>query len=330
MDAFLKQCFPKKEIQIEKLSGDGGHRHYIRVKQAGDLSYILMLSGKKDESLRHFLSIHKRLNQAQCLVPKTFQQDWEEGFLLLEDLGDISLEQLHIQKGWIHSQTFYEQAVEQMLAMQKGVQPHDEDNLFDKNFFLKEIDFSFFHLQAILENPIELEQKQNSALKDLQDILLQIDQAPFSYCHRDFHSKNMMIFKNQLYLLDFQDAGKGPFLYDLTSLLYDSYVPLTENQKQELIKKYFDKAPSIFKQNGQTEKDFFSLIQLQFLQRGLKACACFASFYTKNQKKTHLQYITPTLQQLLKVAKTYSYSGLQDYFHTFLDLWKIEELKIKK
>ena len=54
-------------------------------------------------------------------------------------------------------------------------------------------------------------------------------------CHRDYHSRNLMLHDGSLYIIDFQDARMGPDTYDLVSLLRDSYVDFTEQQVDELI-----------------------------------------------------------------------------------------------
>ena len=54
-------------------------------------------------------------------------------------------------------------------------------------------------------------------------------------CHRDYHSRNLMLHEAQLYIIDFQDARMGPDTYDLVSLLRDSYVDLAEQTVDELI-----------------------------------------------------------------------------------------------
>ena len=54
-------------------------------------------------------------------------------------------------------------------------------------------------------------------------------------CHRDYHSRNLMLHEGQLYIIDFQDARMGPDTYDLVSLLRDSYVDFTEQQVDDLI-----------------------------------------------------------------------------------------------
>ena len=54
-------------------------------------------------------------------------------------------------------------------------------------------------------------------------------------CHRDYHSRNLMLHDGSLFIIDFQDARMGPDTYDLVSLLRDSYVDLTSQQVDELI-----------------------------------------------------------------------------------------------
>ena len=54
-------------------------------------------------------------------------------------------------------------------------------------------------------------------------------------CHRDYHSRNLMLHDGSLYIIDFQDARMGPDTYDLASLLRDSYVDLSPQQVDELI-----------------------------------------------------------------------------------------------
>ena len=51
-------------------------------------------------------------------------------------------------------------------------------------------------------------------------------------CHRDYHSRNLMLRAGELYIIDFQDARMGPDTYDLVSLLRDSYVDLPEEDSR--------------------------------------------------------------------------------------------------
>jgi hypothetical protein len=46
---------------------------------------------------------------------------------------------------------------------------------------------------------------------------------PAVLCHRDYHSRNLLVTASGLMVLDFQDAMSGPLFYDLASLLHDDY-----------------------------------------------------------------------------------------------------------
>jgi hypothetical protein len=46
---------------------------------------------------------------------------------------------------------------------------------------------------------------------------------PAVVCHRDYHSRNLLVTGSGLMVLDFQDAMSGPLFYDLASLLHDDY-----------------------------------------------------------------------------------------------------------
>ena len=66
-------------------------------------------------------------------------------------------------------------------------------------------------------------------------IVEELASEPRVLCHRDYHSRNLMLHDGSLYIIDFQDARMGPDTYDLASLLRDSYVDLTPQQVDELI-----------------------------------------------------------------------------------------------
>ena len=57
---------------------------------------------------------------------------------------------------------------------------------------------------------------------ELNDIAAELAAAPRVLCHRDFHAANLMLdSKNQLRVVDHQDARMGPASYDLVSFLLD-------------------------------------------------------------------------------------------------------------
>ena len=64
--------------------------------------------------------------------------------------------------------------------------------------------------------------------EECRAIVEELAAEPRVLCHRDYHSRNLMLHDGRLYIIDFQDARMGPDTYDLVSLLRDSYVDLAE------------------------------------------------------------------------------------------------------
>ena len=109
-------------------------------------------------------------------------------------------------------------------------------------------------------------------------------------CHRDYHSRNLMLHRGRLHMIDFQDARLGPDTYDLVSLLRDSYVDITDLEVDELIA-YF-----LALKGGQDEAEFRRRFDLMALQRNLKALGTFGYQTTTRRNPVYIQYIPRTLR----------------------------------
>ena len=114
---------------------------------------------------------------------------------------------------------------------------------------------------------------------------------PRVLCHRDYHSRNLMLHEGQLYIIDFQDARMGPDTYDLVSLLRDSYVDLPEQTVGELIAYFL-----ALKGSRDTEQEFRPRFHLMALQRNLKALGTFGYQTTARRNPVYIQYIPRTLR----------------------------------
>jgi aminoglycoside/choline kinase family phosphotransferase len=117
---------------------------------------------------------------------------------------------------------------------------------------------------------------------------------PRVLCHRDYHSRNLMMYEGSLYIIDFQDARMGPDTYDLVSLLRDSYVDFIEAQVDALMAFFLalrdGRLPA---RSDPTE--FRRRFDLMALQRNLKALGTFGFQTTSRQNTVYIQYIPRTL-----------------------------------
>jgi aminoglycoside/choline kinase family phosphotransferase len=138
---------------------------------------------------------------------------------------------------------------------------------------------------------------------------------PRVLCHRDYHSRNLMLHRGQLYIIDFQDARMGPDTYDLVSLLRDSYVDLPEQTVNELIAYFL-----ALKGKAETEREFRERFDLMALQRNLKALGTFGYQTTARRNPVYIQYIPRTLKFVRDNLERHGrFSRLQDILAYHVD-----------
>jgi hypothetical protein len=125
-------------------------------------------------------------------------------------------------------------------------------------------------------------------------------------CHRDYHSRNLMVHESRLYLIDFQDARLGPDTYDLASLLRDSYVDVEDRELDELIA-YFLALKGVTAANDIAM--FRSRFDLVALQRNLKALGTFGYQTTTRSNAVYIQYIPRTLRYVRANLAKYARFG---------------------
>lgn len=270
------------------LKGDSGERSYSRVHNPNQ-SYILAQYPEDRRGFVGFVQQQIRLKNQGFNVPQIYESNKQEGYQIIQDIGSLSLEKFYLQEKTLK---YYKDAIECIHALQK--MSHGEEHSFTKEQSLREIKNTFdeFNLQIS-------EQEQEDLFTEWDDLSQKLIQSPFKIAHRDFHSRNLFIYQNSLYLIDFQDMGLYPAYYDLVSLIEDSYVSFSKEDRQSLLRLYAKK----------TGEDINpSLYNLIFFQRGFKAVGNFLNFRTRRGQTTHLKYIKPTLNQVksyLEIEKNY-------------------------
>ena len=111
-------------------------------------------------------------------------------------------------------------------------------------------------------------------------------------CHRDYHSRNLMLHRSRLYMIDFQDARLGPDTYDLASLLRDSYVDITDHERDDLI------AAFLALSDISDAAEFRRRFDLMAVQRNLKALGTFGFQASARGNTAYIQYMPRTLNSV--------------------------------
>lgn len=292
--------------KTQKLAGDASSREYFRLS-ADKETYILMRQEPFSANSNDFLLTQKHLNDLELNVPQIIDINEADGEILLEDLGDIMLE------SFPESDEYYEKTLQQLYKLQTTAtkQPSANCPAYSLSFDNEKLGWEFnYFLNNTLKGYLKLSNLEALGLEnDFNKISSYLANRPQYFCHRDFHSRNIMIQDKKAILIDFQDARMGPLSYDLVSLFYDSYVDLSP----EFIERHLNQYMSQFKSHPDFEKEFL----YQSIQRGLKACGTFGGQAHLFNKTQYLKYLKPTLnfcyQQIKKASE---FKALEELFES--------------
>jgi len=130
--------------------------------------------------------------------------------------------------------------------------------------------------------------------KKFKRISAELSKAPYFFSHRDFQSKNIMIKNGKSYLIDFQDALMAPAVYDLVALLRDSYIVLSDEEVEIMLKHFWNingVARELFSDYEFFERTFY----IQTLQRKMKDAGRFIYLNQVKGKEWFIPYVVPTL-----------------------------------
>ncbi len=316
---FLSQTLGTKDIEVINLAGDASARRYFRVVDK-KISYVLMCwEPFKDEKAYPFLNVRNHFAKHEVNVPEVIAISKEEGFVLLEDLGDLTLE----RKFWEsqhqeHALDNYKQAIDEIIKIHYACTKDRKPDYFafkiefNVDRLLWEMNYAREHLLEKFLNFKFTEDESTLLEKTFTDVCTRLDREPKYIAHRDYHSRNLMLKNGIVRVIDFQDARLGAVQYDLVSLLRDSYVNLNSKMTTTLLDYYLEKR----KETGEKPvvREHFDLVyELQSIQRCLKACGSFASFFNTRQDTRYLKYLRPTLQKVRQALLVFpEYRELHD------------------
>jgi N-acetylmuramate 1-kinase len=304
--ALIDRVFPGKaaDFQVIPLLGDASDRRYYRVLVAtpvdGIASLILMrLAEPHTAGELPFVNIQRYLSSKGIPVPRLFCDASQHGFVLLEDLGDVTLEAALQGADRDQIAHAYGEALDILLALQHpaSVAPRGScvafSLAFDVDKLMWELDFFLTHVIKQLCRR-QLQPAEESALRgQFWKISSMLARQPRVLTHRDYHSRNLMRHRGRLRVIDFQDARLGPCQYDLASLLYDSYVVLPADLREDLLASYLERKAMV--DGHQDREGFLQVFDYMCLQRNLKALGTFAFQTTVRQNLRYAAAIPPTL-----------------------------------
>ena len=224
------------------LARDASFRSYDRLTLGGAQAVLMDAPPDKGEDVRPFLAVAGQLHRYGYSAPRVLAADEVAGFLLLEDLGDLTYTR-SLASG-ADEVALYVRATGLLADLHRRapelgytVPPYDDAKLVAEAAL--PLDWYF---PLVLGR--ELEPPERAAYEAAwSDALPLLRGSPETLVLRDFHVDNLMVLADRpgiagCGLLDFQDAVAGPAAYDLVSLLQDSRRDLAAGLEDALLDRY--------------------------------------------------------------------------------------------
>jgi aminoglycoside/choline kinase family phosphotransferase len=326
---FLAAVGLEREAKVLPLTGDASDRRYFRVLLKNEPSQVLALHmGPIEFEKLPFVNVSRLLSSMPVPVPHILAHSDPLGVIALQDLGDVTLQaHLGAASEGEHA-ALYRQAVTFIEMLQRrGAELASPEYLpygiaFDVEKLTWELQFFTKHFLEGYRGATVSPAAQAALASEYAAIAEELASEPRVLCHRDYHSRNLMLHEGSLYIIDFQDARMGPDTYDLVSLLRDSYVDFTEPQVEELIA-YFHALRGSYTDQPETtadQQEFRRRFDLMALQRNLKALGTFGFQTTSRRNPVYIQYIPRTLNYVkANLAKYPRFGRLRELLGEYVE-----------
>jgi len=284
-----------EEPILHPLHGDASSRRYYRLEN--DPQGIVMDASDAKESVPIFIGVNWRLMDGKVRIPTIKAYELNKGFIFLEDVGTTHVFD-KVKEG--NASAYYEKAIQTLVQVQatpsQGLEPYDAGFLLEEMNLMPE-----WYIKAHLGKTLECLEGR-ILLESFSLISKEVLSQPQGvFVHRDYHSRNLMIDnKDEIVVIDFQDAREGALTYDLVSLLRDVYVELDEKEIQRLILLYRD-----LKGVEVDDTTFMRWFDFTGLQRHIKILGIFARLSIRDGKEAYLKDIPLTLKYIREVGSKY-------------------------
>ena len=270
---------------------DASFRQYLRLRQ-NHRTAMLMDAPPPRENVGAFVQVTRHLEKIGVRVPAIYAVDIDNGFLLLEDLGELTFSRL-LARG--HDETaLYRQAV----GVLSHLHQHADAAAIDLPVYNVELAVAEANLLVDWYIPARREQAVSAHARGefhrvWEEIFAALPPLTPTLVLRDYHVDNLLLNGDECALLDYQDAVIGSPGYDLVSLLEDARRDLAPAPASAMMRWYLE-------QNRQTDRHHLHQHCVVWgAQRHCKVAGIFVRLWLRDGKDIYLQHL-PRVMKLLQ------------------------------
>ncbi len=277
------------DAALQPLAQDASARRYFRLP---DQNLLLMDAPPPGEKPGDFVRITDYLQRLGARVPSIHAADPENGFVLLEDLGEQTFTRL-LDAGE-SAEALYQLATDELIGFQQRCTKGDftmELAPYDLSAALDEVSlFVDWYLPARSGRPMDGGQRQ-AFLTLWSGAFNQLPACEPVLVHRDFHVDNLLLAGSRCGLIDYQDALLGSPVYDLVSLLEDARRDVDPKMRQRLVR-HWQAGMAMENTVFQPHYDFWGA------QRHCKVAGIFVRLWQRDNKPHYLRHLARVMSLL--------------------------------
>lgn len=296
------------EAKPEPLTEQGSDRGYWRLRRADGATVVLAKSRPDDPEYARGLAVADWLHAAGLGGARVLARDDADGAALVEDLGDDTLYGL-AHAAPARRAVLYDAVVDALVRLQAATDcacPDAVDREFGRDDLLWETGYfrrRFLRdLCGVAGDDLDAEFGRIAELTAAQPRLLM---------HRDFQSRNLLIRDGVVRLVDVQGMRRGPWAYDLVSLLRDPYVTLEPGLREALTLRYRSTARAAGLPLPEDPADFAAGLCLAGLQRMMQALGAYGFLSRVKGKREYLRFVPAALSHLESLLRAARDLGVQ-------------------
>ena len=292
-----------------------------------------------------FVDVQRYLASLELPVPMVEYVDLEAGVLLLEDLGDTTFEDAYddiVSSRDVPStpspdtddvRALYHRAIDLLVETQSafvrsrrrdGADAREQCIGWRRAFDRKTLRWELDHYLAWgveVRSGEELERYRDDIETHFESLVDELLELPQTVALRDYQSRNLMYHPDgardsDWVLIDFQDALRGPVVYDLVALLRDSYIILEPELVSDLVDDYVESGRDAGLEWCDDREALHRAFHLQTVQRKLKDAGRFVYIDREKNNPDFLEYYGPSIQYVDTALQALpSWDALRDLLH---------------
>jgi len=264
-----------------KLEASG--REYWRVLDNKDSLVLCYLNPSLGDHL-DFLKISNLLNANNISTADVIHHNADIGVTLQKDLGDDDLLTIFNEE---NKQDLLKRSLD-LLAKIQGLSQEEipkltHDELVDQMHLFKDI-FCINFLEVEPDNSID----------DLMLLTTEnIKQQPLVNCHFDFERRNLILYQNQITVIDHQDMKIGPLGIDLSGILIDHYYPVNLKDINMMLAYFSRQIKSKY-----NSEELFNFLRWGSIQRNMRILGTLANLFIEHKRSFRLKDLPMILSNL--------------------------------